>query len=72
MATLNMKIDGMSCSNCVRHVTEALEEVTGVAGVRVNLDQAYAMVEVGDGVAESALTSAVEEAGYTVKEISPA
>ena len=72
MPTLNLKIDGMSCSNCVRHVTEALEEVDGVSGVQVNLDQAYAMVEVGDGVAESELSEAIEEAGYTVTGIAQA
>ncbi|MDP6782029.1 MAG: heavy metal-associated domain-containing protein [Dehalococcoidia bacterium] len=30
-------VTGMTCASCVAHITQALEEVPGVAGVQVNL-----------------------------------
>ncbi|KAE9527653.1 cation transporter [Testudinibacter aquarius] len=50
----------LSCQNCVRHVREALQNVTGASAVKVNLH--YAKIE-GD-VSVSALIQAVQEAGY--------
>src|SRR5437773_7367515 len=39
-----LRVRGMSCSNCVRHVTEAIQSVPGVAGASVSLEQAQASV----------------------------
>ena len=55
-------ITGMTCVNCVRHVTQALESVQGVTGVRVDLDSASAQV-LGDPK-PAAVQAAVTEAGY--------
>ncbi|MDP2013867.1 MAG: heavy metal-associated domain-containing protein [Actinomycetota bacterium] len=57
-------ITGMTCANCVRHVTEAIESVDGVTGVRVDLDSASA--EVHGEVSAAALADAVREAGYSL------
>ncbi len=57
-------IGGMTCANCVRHVTEAIDAVQGVTSVRVDLDSASA--EVQGEVSDSAIAAAVEEAGYAV------
>ena len=56
------KVSGMTCANCVRHVTEAVNSVPGVASVDVNLDKAIATVE---GSPDSAaVIAAIVAAGY--------
>ncbi len=63
----------MTCQNCVRHVTEALEELEGVESVDVKLDAQSATLVLQDGVAEAALTqaaaAALDDAGYTMGEV---
>lgn len=60
-----LKIEGMSCMHCVKHVKEALSELAGVKSVDVNLDGKYALVE-GEGLSDEAMRAAVEDAGYDV------
>ena len=64
-----LKIKGMSCQHCVKHVTNALQEVAGVTAVKVDLDQANATVETDGSVGEQVLKDAVAEAGYEVTAI---
>jgi len=61
---VRLKIEGMSCNNCVRHVSEALRAVPGVERVEVSLAQGQAVVE-GEAPLER-LIEAVQEEGYTV------
>ena len=61
-----LKIDGMSCDHCVKHVKEALEGTAGVKSAKVNLKKGNAEVEHGDGASLEAMKAAVEEAGYEV------
>jgi copper ion binding protein len=61
-----LKIDGMSCEHCVKHVTEALEGVAGVNSAKVNLKKNSAEVKHGDDVTLDSLKAAVVEAGYEV------
>lgn len=68
--TKELKIKGMSCQHCVKHVTNALQEVAGVTAVKVDLDQANATVETDGSVGEQVLKDAVAEAGYEVTAIS--
>jgi copper chaperone CopZ len=56
----------MSCDHCVKHVTEALEGVSGVNSAKVSLKEKSATVEHGEGVSPAALKTAVTEAGYEV------
>ena len=65
-----LKIEGMMCQHCVAHVTKALQSLSGVVGVEVNLNKKTATVELVGGVNDEALTAAVVEAGYEVKKIS--
>ena len=61
-----LKIEGMTCSHCVKAVTEALAEVPGVDKViEVNLEQGQA--EVSGNADSAALVSAVAEAGYEAR-----
>jgi copper ion binding protein len=61
-----LKIEGMSCDHCVRHVKEALEGIAGVASASVSLTENAAQVEHGEAVSLDALKAAVVEAGYEV------
>lgn len=67
MKTTTLTIEGMTCGNCVRHVTEALRGVPGVREAKVSLDERSAVVAHDDEVATSRLVDAVEEEGYTAK-----
>lgn len=60
-------IEGMSCSHCVKHVTEALKDL-GAKGVEVNLEKKYALAEVNN-ISDESIKSAIEDAGYDVVEI---
>ncbi len=59
-------IEGMMCSHCEAHVTEALEKI----GLRVSADHTKnrAVIESGE-IDENAIKSAVESAGYKFVEI---
>jgi copper chaperone len=63
-----LSIEGMSCSHCVAHVKEALESVAGVSKVDVNLREKQAVVE-GSTLDDTAMKSAVAEAGYEITAI---
>ncbi|MNY02276.1 Mercuric reductase [compost metagenome] len=58
----SLKVTGMTCNNCVKHVTHALEAVPGVTAATVALESGLARVE-GDASLE-ALLAAVREEGY--------
>lgn len=59
-----LRITGMTCKNCVRHVESALRKRPGVAQVAVDLERGLAVVEHGDEVTASALCEVVADAGY--------
>jgi len=61
-----MKIEGMSCEHCVKRVKNALEEITGISNVEVDLDSKIAKFDATDDVKDSDIKYAVEEAGYDV------
>ena len=63
--TTRLSIVGMSCGACVRHVTAAMKEVTGVVHVDVDLSKNEAVVDhLLDRVNESGLIATVNNAGY--------
>jgi P-type Cu+ transporter len=60
-----LSVTGMNCSKCVRHVSEALSELQGVANVDVDLAEQRAVVRHDPSTAPLAsLIAAVTEAGY--------
>lgn len=62
-------VTGMTCGNCVAHVTKDLETVPGVENVSVELrvgDASEVTVFSDDPLDEAALREAVDEAGYDV------
>ena len=64
-----LKIEGMMCQHCVAHVTKALQSVSGVESVDVNLKKKTAVVVLNSEVTNEALTTAIVDAGYEVKKI---
>jgi Cu+-exporting ATPase len=63
----DLKISGMVCASCASAVEDALKEVEGVAGARVNLGAETASVEYDPAKAKLAdLEKVVVEAGYGV------
>lgn len=63
------KVSGMTCGNCVNHVTEEVSEVQGVKNVSVHLDGGAMSVESDERIPFDAIIEAVREAGnYTVVE----
>lgn len=61
--TREYRVDGMSCGNCERHVREAVEALAGVTSARADAGQSLLTVT-GSGFDESAVATAVDEAGY--------
>jgi copper ion binding protein len=61
-----LKINGMSCEHCVKHVTQALEGVQGVKSAKVSLKNNEALVKHDDEADIEAMKAAVVEAGYEV------
>jgi Cu+-exporting ATPase len=63
----------MNCGNCVRHVTEALQAVDGVASAVVSLEGSRATVRWKQGAAAqpAKLAQVVQEAGYSAHPIDP-
>ena len=70
-AEMELSIGGMTCNNCARHVTEAIQDVPGVRSATVILDAGRASVRWNSGAGQnvSAVIKAVQKAGYTAKEI---
>ena len=64
-----LKIEGMMCQHCVRHVTDALQAVEGVEKADVDLKKKRAVVTLSAPVGDDVLAAAVTQAGYEVKEI---
>jgi P-type Cu+ transporter len=66
-----MLISGMTCGNCARHVTEAIQSVSGVHSATVSLENQKATVRWNPGTAANtpAVIEAVKKAGYEAKEI---
>jgi copper chaperone CopZ len=62
--TTVLHIEGMSCGNCVRHATTALQSVAGVQTAEVDLDTETAVVEHDDELDVQTLLNAVNEEGY--------
>lgn len=62
--TTTLRITGMTCNGCVRHVDKALRSVPGVTAVEVSLPEQTANIVHGDTTELPSLVAAVESAGY--------
>ncbi|HEX4646510.1 MAG TPA: cation-translocating P-type ATPase, partial [Verrucomicrobiae bacterium] len=66
-SSTELAISGMTCANCARHVTEALQSVPEVSTASVRLDAGRATVRWTKSPNLPAAIAAVEEAGYEAK-----
>ena len=57
-------VEGMMCSNCEKHVQEALEKIEGVKSAVANHKKSKVTVKLSPSVPENLLEQAVTEAGY--------
>jgi Cu2+-exporting ATPase len=62
-------IEGMMCENCEAHVKHALEALPGVVSAKASHTEGVAVAELSGDVTDAAMIAAVEEEGYTVREI---
>jgi copper chaperone CopZ len=66
--TTTLTVAGMTCGMCERHVMRAIEGVTGVMDVEVNLNQQQVTVHhLADWIDTSNLTAALGDAGYQAR-----
>ena len=70
-AATELLVSGMTCGNCARHVTEAIQSVSGVRSATVSLENKNATVRWNSGAMANipAVIEAVKNAGYEAKEI---
>lgn len=62
--TSTYTVTGMTCGHCVASVTEEISEIAGVERVDVVLETGAVTVASAEPLDESAVRTAVEEAGY--------
>jgi Cu+-exporting ATPase len=69
--TTELLVDGMTCQNCVRHVTEAIQGTPGVRSASVSLENKRASIRWNSEAPKniSAVIAAVQKAGYEAKMI---
>ncbi|KAI9883230.1 MAG: hypothetical protein M1823_005006 [Watsoniomyces obsoletus] len=60
-------VDGMTCSSCVHHITEALKSLAGVEQIEVNLLANSASVTLQDRARVNDVQKAIADAGYDAK-----
>ena len=70
-AESHLHIEGMTCASCVRRVEKALLNVPGVDSAVVNLATEEATVSWRAPASNEALLSAVDQAGYAAKTLTP-
>ena len=64
MATQTFAVKGMTCGHCVGAVTEQVTKLPGVLDVEVDLSTGEVTVQSNEPLDMSAVTAAVDEAGF--------
>ncbi len=65
MLTRSYEVTGMSCDNCVSHVTKAISAIPGVQSVDVILKTGRLTVT-AESIDDASITAAIDEAGYSL------
>ncbi len=61
---MKIKVNGMMCGNCEKHVKKALEAIEGITSVEASHADSLVTIETTKDIDEAALKAAVTEAGY--------
>lgn len=64
-----LTIEGMSCSNCEKHVREILLNFDGVSGVRVSAPNSKATFESDEELSHEELEEVLDDEGYILTEV---
>ncbi|HZK05137.1 MAG TPA: heavy metal-associated domain-containing protein [Actinomycetaceae bacterium] len=67
--SLQLLVDEMTCSNCVKHVKNALSELDEVHEVMITLrtgEPSQIVITLNSPVSEETLRETIDEAGYTL------
>jgi len=59
-------VEGMTCNHCKAAVTKAVEEVSGVESVDVNLENKEVKINHSEATSIEAVKEAIEDQGYDV------
>ncbi|MCD6589291.1 MAG: permease [Candidatus Fermentibacteraceae bacterium] len=62
---ITYNVSAMTCSNCVRTVTESLQNLVGVSSVKVSLEDGSAVVVPGAGYSSSSILETLRKIGHT-------
>lgn len=65
MSEKTLKVEGMMCSHCEKHVKDALEKIDGVQEATANHEKNQVVVKLTKDVPDSEFEKAVTDAGYT-------
>jgi copper chaperone CopZ len=68
MQTIDLDVQGMTCSSCVKHVSKALQAVPGVDAVAVDLASGHVKVTTSAPVTSAALIAALKDEDYVALE----
>lgn len=68
IATKTFRVAGMHCEKCSNRVTEAVNDIPGIAGV-VNLKKGIVTVSYEQDVPDEQIKARIERHGYQVTEI---
>jgi copper chaperone CopZ len=68
MQTIDLDVQGMTCSSCVKHVSKALQAVPGVDAVAVDLASGHVKVTTSAPVTSAALIAALKDEDYVAQE----
>jgi copper chaperone len=67
MEQVEIRVDGMTCSGCVKSIQNALTNRAGVASATADLDSAIVAVEFDSNVIQKdAIEQAIVDAGFSV------
>lgn len=61
-----IKIEGMTCGHCKKHVEKALNSIEGILNVEVDLENNMATFDVEDKVTDEIIRTKIDEEGYKV------
>ena len=64
---VTLKVEGMMCAHCEKHVKDALEKIDGVLSAEASHKKKRAVVALEKEVDHALLIAAVKEAGYEAK-----
>jgi len=60
---INLSVQGMTCGSCVKHVTKAIESLSGIESVNVDLQSGRVQVSRATNQSDD-LIHALDEEGY--------